>query len=88
MMIRTESLYKLRMGGLITLFLLLFLVSLNVDDDYSTLWDRWNIQLTLVISPFDPGGLFNLEAVSFFHVSLCRLFCQLNFYGFYRLAHL
>lgn len=61
-MIRAELQYELWMGGPITLFFLLFFVSLIMDDDYLILWDRWNIQ---------------------FHVSLCRFFCQFNFYGFY-----
>jgi hypothetical protein len=83
-MIRAESQHELWMGGPITLFyFFIFLMLLILDEDYSILWDRLNIQLTLVISPFDLRGLFNQETVSFFHVSLCRFFCQFISYGFY-----
>lgn len=72
MMIRVESQYELWMCGPTTVFIYFF-VSLIVDDDYPILWDRWNIQLTLVISLFEVGGLLNQGTVSFFHVSLSIL---------------
>lgn len=73
-MIRAESQYELWMCGPSTLFIFLC-VSLIMDDDYSILWDRWNIQLTLVISPFEVGGQLNQGTASYFHVSLCRFSC-------------